>query len=107
MKFGEGTADPFGKGIEPDLAAPQTPEAKAAAFAVQARDGLARCVFLPARPRNNEAALVAKTSPELPDRIARTAGLPGPADAVPADVPLQVAVDVFVARQALSLPEKK
>ena len=101
VTFPAGTADPFGKGLTPDIAAPLDAAEKAKVFALQAKEGLARGVFHPARPRSNEAALVAKTNPELPDRIARTAA-PAPSEAPPTDHPLQRAVDLLTAQHALS-----
>ena len=58
VTFPEGTADPFGKGLAPDIAAPLDAAEKVKVFALQAKEGLARGVFHPARPRSNEAALV-------------------------------------------------
>ncbi len=101
VAFPAGMSDPFGKGLSPDIAAVQDAEAKAAVFALQAKEGLARAVFSSARPRHNEASLVAKTNPEIPDRIARTAGQPAEHGNELIDRPLQLALDVLVARQSL------
>lgn len=99
-------ADPFGKGLIPDMATAFAPEQKAAVFALQAKSGLAGTVFIEPRPRLNEAALVQKTNPELPGRIARSAGQAVDPAAAPADQQLQLAVDVLVARQALDAAKK-
>ncbi|HEX2749494.1 MAG TPA: S41 family peptidase [Verrucomicrobiales bacterium] len=104
--FAEGS-DPFGKGITPDMAAPEDKEAKRAVFARQAKEGFTAGVFHAPRPRNNEASLVARTSPELPERIARTAGKPSSYDDLLTDRPLQLAVDILTAKQILEPVEKK
>jgi C-terminal processing protease CtpA/Prc len=99
--------DPFGKGIAPDISAAVPPDAKRAVFELQAREGLARGVFQQARPRLNEAALVARTNPEIPERLARTAGNPVESDAPLIDRPLQLAVDILVARRLLEPDTEK
>jgi hypothetical protein len=100
VSFSDGT-DPFGRGVVPDIAAPMETDAKRAVFELQAKEGLSRSVFDKARPRTNEAALVTRTNPELPERIARTAGRP-PEYGVPLiDRPLQLAVDILIARRTL------
>ncbi len=96
--------DPFGKGLTPDFPAPQEAGAKQAVFALQATEGLARGVFHAARPRVNEASLLARYNPEIPDRIARASGKPSGFDAQATDRPLQLAVDILIARQALAEP---
>jgi hypothetical protein len=98
--FPEGLADPFGKGLTPDMVTPLDAQTKAAVFALQAREGLARGVFQAARPRANEAALVAGINPEIPGRIARTIGRAEEAPLI--DRPLQVAVDTLTAREVLT-----
>ena len=105
--FPEGVPDPFGKGLAPDMPASLDADAKAKVFALQAKEGLARGVFNMARPRTNEAALVAKTNPELPERIARTAGQPSEYDTQLTDRPLQLAVDILTARAVLTPAEGK
>lgn len=101
VKFPDGTADPFGKGLQPDLPAAFDAETKARVFALQEKEGLARTVLQKARPRSNEAALVAKSNPEIPERLARTAGQPTEYDAALTDRPLQLAVDVLTAQRVL------
>ncbi len=96
--------DPFGKGLTPDFPAPQEAGAKQAVFALQTTEGLARGVFQTARPRVSEASLLARSNPEIPDRIARASGKPSGFDAQPTDRPLQLAVDILIARQALAEP---
>ena len=96
--------DPFGKGLMPDISAPQDAATKQSVFALQVRESLARGVFHPARPRTSEASLLARTNPELPARVARTAGKVTEFDTGPTDRPLQLAVDILVANQALSGP---
>jgi hypothetical protein len=100
--FPDGVPDPFGKGLSPDLPAALDPGAKQKVFELQTSEGLARGVFAPARPRSNEASLIAKTNPEIPDRIARTAGQPSELENQPLDRPLQLAVDVLIAHQTLT-----
>lgn len=101
--FPNGAPDPFGKGLSPDLPAALDSEVKQKVFALQAREGLARGVFAHARPRSNEASLIAKTNPEIPERIARSTGQPSELENQPMDRPLQLAVDVLIAREALTL----
>lgn len=97
--FPAGATDPFGKGLTPDISAPLDAKEKAAVFALQTKEGLARGVFQTAQPRANEAALVARTNPEIPDRIARTAGKAE--EAPPVDRPLQLAVDSITTQMLL------
>ncbi len=104
--FAEGS-DPLGRGITPDVAAPEDREAKRAVFARQAKEGFAAGVFHEPRPRNNEASLVARTNPELPERITRTAGKPSSYDDLLTDRPLQLAVDILTAKQILEPAGKK
>ena len=96
--------DPFGKGLTPDIAVPQDATAKQAVSALQAEESLARGVFHAARPRTSEASLVARANPELPARIARSAGKPTEFDKQLTDRPLQLAVDMLIADQALKTP---
>ena len=96
--------DPFGKGLTPDFPAPQEAVAKQGVFALQASEGLARGVFQTVRPRVSEASLLAHTNPELPDRIARASGKPSAFDTQLTDRPLQLAVDILIANQALTQP---
>jgi len=99
ISFPQGAADPFGRGVTPDITAPFDASAKTAVFALQAGEGLARTVFQSSRPRTNEAALVARTNPEIPGRVARTAGKVEELPLI--DRPLQLAVDSLTAQQAL------
>lgn len=101
VTFPDGTTDPFGKGVQPDLPAVPDSEMKAKVFALQAKEGLARAVLHKARPRSNEASLVAQTNPELPERVARTTGQPTEFDTALTDYPLQLAVDVLTAQRVL------
>ena len=101
MRLPDGTSL-FRQGLEPALAVPADPQAKAAVFAGQAEQGVKRFVTNTERPRHNEAALVAGTAPELPHQLAQSAGRPTPHDSPPLqDRTLQVAVDVLTARQAV------
>ena len=99
VAFPEKAADPFGKGITPDIPAALDAAARTAVFALEEKEGMARCVFQKSPPRSNEAALVAKTNPEIPARIARSAGTPEVA--TPIDRPLQLAVDTLLSRGLL------
>jgi hypothetical protein len=76
---------------------PADEETKHAVFALQAKAGLAAGVFHQPRPRTGEASLVARTNPELPERILRTAGLPSAYDTRLTDRPLQLAEDIVTA----------
>ena len=96
--------DPFGKGLTPDIAAPLDAAAKLAVFTLQSNEGLSRGVFHRAGPRTNEASLIARTNPELPARIARSAGQPTEFDTQLTDRPLQLAVDMLIANQKLKAP---
>lgn len=101
MRLPDGTSL-FRKGLEPALAVPPDPAAKAAVFARQAEHGVKPFITNTERPRHNEAALVAGTAPELPHQLAQSAGQPTPHDSPPLqDRTLQVAVDVLTARQAV------
>jgi len=100
--FPDGLSDPFGAGLKPDIPATCDAAVKAQVFARQAKEGLASGVFAKARPRSSEASLVAKTNPEIPERIARTAGQPSEYENQLLDGPLQLAVDVLIARLALT-----
>lgn len=95
-----GGSDPFGRGIVPDMPIPGE-EGKAGVFAFQAKRGLAAAVFHEPRPRHNEASLVSRTNPELPERIALTSGQPTEYERQLTDRPLQVAVDILAATHAL------
>ena len=99
VSFAEQVPDPFGKGLTPDIPAAMESAVRAAVFAAQEKEGMSRGVFQKAPPRANEAALVAKTNPEIPARIARTVGTAGPAELI--DRPLQLAVDTLTARSLL------
>ncbi len=101
MRLPDGTSL-FRKGLTPDLEVASLPDAKAAVFDRQAQDGVRRFIVDPERPRHNEAALVAKSAPELAFQIAHSTGTPTPYDSPPLrDRPLQVAVDLLAARRAL------
>lgn len=100
MRLPDGTSL-FRKGLVPTLLVDAQPEAKSAVFARHAKEGVKPFITQTERPRYNEAALVAGTAPELPHQLAQSAGLPTPFDAPPLeDRPLQVVVDVLVARRA-------
>ena len=96
--------DPFGTGLTPDIPAPMEAAAKQAVFALQTKEGLGRGVFHADRPRTNEASLLSRTNPELPARIARSAGKTTEYDTRLADRPLQLAVDILIASKALTGP---
>lgn len=101
MRLPDGTSL-FRQGLVPTLPVEARPEAKSAVFARHAKEGVQPFITQTERPRYNEAALVAGTAPELPHQLAQSAGLPSPFDTAPLqDRPLQVAVDVLVARQSV------
>ncbi|MFN0125635.1 MAG: S41 family peptidase [Verrucomicrobiales bacterium] len=92
----------FRKGLAPDLEIPAASDVKSAVFARQSKEGAKLFITNPERPRHNEAALVAKTAPELAFQIAKSAGVETQYDAPPPqDRPLQAALDVLTARRAL------
>lgn len=92
----------FRKGLSPDLEIAAAPDVKSAVFARQPKEGVKLFITNPERPRHNEAALVAKTAPELDFQIAKSAGVSTPYDTPPPqDRALQAAVDVLTARRAL------
>ena len=82
----------FRKGLKPDLIIPLDPKVKQEVFKVAS---LKPTVFEQARPRFNEAALVANKNPELDDYIRRSGGEVMPYDRpAPHDTVLQRAVDL-------------
>lgn len=99
MRLPDG-ASLFRKGLAPTLAVPADPDAKSALFARQTEQGVRAGITNLERPRHNEAALVAGTSPELPHQLAQSAKRPTFWDTPPLqDRTLQVAVDVLTARR--------
>jgi Peptidase family S41 len=98
----EGQPDLFGKGVEPDQTLPFDAEAKRAAFTLQQTEGLTSAVFIPVRPRQNEAALLARGNVELPDRITRSSGQLSRFDTAPVDTVMQLAADIVTARRVLT-----
>ena len=63
----------FQKGVQPDLITETSPKVKQAVFRASEKTPLADFVFDLQRPRMNEAALVARTDPELDFFLARNA----------------------------------
>lgn len=92
----------FGRGITPDLPISLPPGAKRELFAEKQPAPLKESVFDTARPRYNEAALVARKNPELEDFIRRSSGAAEPTTPSKAqDTVLQRAVDMLLTRSLL------
>ncbi len=92
----------------PATRAPEDPAAKRTIFAAAEKQGLKPFLFETSRPRVNEAALINKDNPELPYKIARTAGQTTQWDTPPLiDRPLQQVVDVLLATEFLATPPVK
>lgn len=101
MRLPDGTSL-FRKGLAPAFIVTGVSGAKADVFARQGQEGVKQFITHWQRPRFNEAALVAGTAPELPYQVAQSARQVSPYDSPPLqDRPLQVAVDVLIARLAL------
>jgi hypothetical protein len=86
----------FGNGVAPDIESRLNPEAKVRIFQESQTEGVGKFVFEAERPRLNEAALVARTDPELPFRLRKGAVDPDPVPDY--DRVVQSAVDALVAR---------
>lgn len=92
----------FGKGVSPDLAVSLPPGAKRALFTTQPPPPLRETLLETARPRYNEAALVARKNPELDDYIRRSAAGHTPyATESTKDPVLQRAVDMLLTRSLM------
>ncbi len=90
----------FRKGLKPDLAIDFDPQVKREVFKSAT---LKPTVFEQARPRFNEAALVASSNPELDDYIRRSGGEVMPYDSpAPHDTVLQRAVDLLISTDHLA-----
>jgi len=89
----------FKTGLKPDFAIPLPPAVKRQIFdTVDAQHPVLETLFDTARPRYNEAALVARKHPELDDYIRRSAGQSSADTSKPRDTVLQRAVDLLCAR---------
>ncbi|MBL9154112.1 MAG: S41 family peptidase [Verrucomicrobiales bacterium] len=92
----------FQKGVTPDVVTVVPSNVKQAVFRASERDGLAAFVFEKARPRMNEAALVAGTDPELDYYVAKSNGRDTDWDRpILRDRVLRQAVDLLAALPAL------
>ena len=94
----------FGVPVVPDFPLRSDAAAKRQVITDSATGGMARHVFEKERPRLNEAALVAGTNPELPQRVAETEKRPTEFDAPPViDRVLQQTVDLLQNARFLGL----
>lgn len=96
----------FEKGVAPDFGVDLPSAEKLQLFAQEQRPPLKQTIFDQARPRYNEAALVARKNPELEEYIRRSSGKPSPlaepsAGAGLHDTVLQRAVDMLLTRAHL------
>lgn len=93
----------FRRGLTPLLPAPFDRQAKATIFAALATEGVAKFLHAPVRPRQNEASLVAGTTPDLPYLLAKSAGHPTPYNEPPLlDLVLVQAVNLLEAQAFLA-----
>lgn len=96
----------FGVPVVPDFPLRSDAAAKRQVITDSATGGMARHVFEKERPRLNEAALVAGTNPELPQRVAETEKRPTEFDAPPViDRVLQQTVDLLQNARFLGLDQ--
>lgn len=96
----------FGAPVVPDFPLRSDAAAKRQVITESATGGMARHVFEKERPRLNEAALVAGTNPELPQRIAETEKRATEFDAPPViDRVLQQTVDLLQNARFLGLDQ--
>jgi C-terminal processing protease CtpA/Prc len=92
----------FRIGVQPDMEAPFESDKKRKIFAASATEGMKKFVFEKERPRMNEAALVARSNPELDYQIAKSAGKATSYDGQPlCDRAIQQALDVLTSSAIL------
>lgn len=98
----------FEKGVTPDFEIELPATDKRQLFSQEKRPPLKQTIFDQARPRYNEAALVARKNPELEEYIRRSSGQPATdPNAQVHDTVLQRAVDILLTRahlEAADLP---